>query len=123
MNEEKLIEALTEILMNHETGPLSNLGSGLHLNDDGEIEVQTNAVHPFGDSVDVPHLARELLVSPLFSAAVVPEQAEAVPPIVGTRSYVTLGDIADELRVMRQNGMTLASVLYAADRVWPEEER
>ena len=62
MNEKEMVEALSEILMNHETGPLSNLGSSLDLTAEGMIEVETHAVHPFTDSIDVPQLARELML-------------------------------------------------------------
>lgn len=60
MTEEELIKALAEILMNHETGPLSNLGSSIELDDEGMIVVEANAIHPFTDSIDVPQLAREV---------------------------------------------------------------
>jgi phage anti-repressor protein len=38
-----------------------------------------------------------------------------------TSKYVTLGDIAKELRIMQEQGMTREGILYALDRVYPKE--
>jgi len=38
------------------------------------------------------------------------------------KTYVTLGDIADELRMMKAQGMTREAVLYALDRVFWERD-
>ena len=39
-----------------------------------------------------------------------------------TDRYVTLGDIAAELRIMKAEGMTRGAVLYAVDKVFWEQD-
>lgn len=76
MNEHALIEAMNEVLMNHETGPLSNLGCSLALNEDEQIvEVETAARHPFSDSIDTPQLVREFMAA---AAPIIREDMRAV---------------------------------------------
>lgn len=76
MNEQAYIEAMNAVLMNHETGPLSNLGSSLELcEDDQFIEVETHAVHPFTDTIDTPQLVREFLAA---AAPILAEDMRAV---------------------------------------------
>lgn len=108
MNEQKLIAALTEILMNHKTGPLSNLGSSLELDGEGMIEVETHSIPPFSHSIDVPQLAREVLLK-----WQVPEPAKAE----------TLGDLAAVMAQWRADGITLGSILYAAQKAFEGVKR